>query len=173
MMQRRMRRFLLSAVALPLSVLGCTAAVELPGPERDLPAERALLLETDRALAAAYATSATPLDTIFASFTEDARVLAPDLPMAEGWEASRAVFARLEALPGYSLEYSPSLAEVGSAADLGYTLGTYRMTLPDGDGGLVEIRGKYLSLWRRQADGRWKIAVDVFNADGPPVPVRE
>ena len=62
---------------------------------------------------------------------------------------------------------------VGSAADLGYTIGTYHMQLPDGDGSVVEIDGKYLSVWKRQPDGRWKIAVDMFNSDGPPVPVAE
>ena len=168
-----MRQFLLFvAVILPLT-LGCTAAVETTGQDIDLEAERALLLETDRTQAEAYSTSETPLDTIFASFTDDARVLAPDIPMAEGWEASRAVFAKLEALPGYSLKWSPAIADVGGAADLGYTIGTYHMKLPGSDGSIVEIDGKYLSIWKRQPDGNWKIAVDMFNTDGPPVPATE
>lgn len=116
--------FMLVAVIL-LSTLGCTSAVETSGQVIDLEAERTLLLETDRTQAEAYSTSDTPLDTIFASFADDARVLAPGMPMAEGWEASRAVFAELEALPGYSLEYSPGIADVGAGADLGYTIGTY------------------------------------------------
>jgi len=148
-----------------LVTVGCSPAMKTSGRDIDL--------EADRSLAAAYSTSETPLDTIFASFTDDARVLAPDIPIAVGWEACRALFAELEALPGYSLEYHPSLAEVGGAADLGYTIGTYHMTLPDGDGNIVEIDGKYLSLWKRQPDGSWKIAVDVFNANGPPTPAAE
>ncbi len=168
-----MRQLLVFVAVILLLTLGCTAVVDTSGHDIDLEAERALLLETDRTLAEAYSTSETPLDTIFASFTDDARVLAPDIPMAEGWEASRAVFAKLEALPGYSLKYSPVLADVGGAADLGYTIGTYHMTLPDSDGNIVEINGKYLSLWKRQPDGNWKIAVDMFNADGPPVPANE
>ncbi len=162
----------LVAVILVLT-LCCTAAVENSGQELDLEAERTLLLETDRALSEAHSTSDTPLDTVFASFADDVRVLAPDVPIAHGWEASRAVFAKLEALPGYSLTWSPTLANVGGAADLGYTIGTYHMKLPDSDGKIVEIDGKYLSLWKRQPDGNWKIAVDMFNADGPPVPANE
>jgi len=153
--------------------LGCPAAVDTSGQDIDLEAERALLLETDRTQAEAYSTSETPLDTIFASFADDARVLAPDIPMAEGWDASRAVFAKLAALPGYSLKVSPALADVGGVADLGYTIGTYHMTLPGSDGSIVEIDGKYVSIWKRQSDGSWKIAVDMFNADGPPVPATE
>ncbi len=168
-----MRQLLVLEAVILLLTLGCTEAVETSGKDTDLEAERALLLETDRRLAETYSTSETPLDTIFASFTDDARVLAPDIPMAEGWEASRAVFAKLEALPGYSLKYSPVIADVGGAADLGYTIGTYHMKLPDSDGSIVEISGKYLSLWKRQPDGKWKIAVDMFNADGPPVPANK
>ncbi len=168
-----MRQLLVLVAVILLLTLGCTAAVETSGQDIDLEAERALLLETDRTQAEAYSTSETPLDTIFASFTDDARVLAPGIPMAEGWEASRAVFATLEALPGYSLEYSPAIADVGGAADLGYTIGTYHMKLPGSDGSIVEIDGKYLSIWKRQPDGNWKIAVDMFNTDGPPVPATE
>ena len=168
-----MRQSLTLVAVILLLTLGCTAAVENSGQELDLEAERTLLLETDRALAEAHSTSDTPLDTVFASFADDVRVLAPDIPIAQGWEASRAVFAKLEALPGYSLKWSPTLANVGGAADLGYTIGTYHMKLPDSDGNLVEIDGKYLSLWKRQPDGNWKIAVDMFNTDGPPAPATE
>jgi len=168
-----MRQLLVLLAVSLLLTLGCTAAVETSEQGIDLEAERALLLETDRTQAEAYSTSETPLDTIFASFTDDARVLAPDIPMAEGWEASRAVFAKLEALPGYSLEYSPAIADVGGGADLGYTIGTYHMELPGSDGSIAEIDGKYLTIWKRQPDGNWKVAADMFNADGPPVPATE
>lgn len=168
-----MRQLIVLVAVILLLTLGCTSAVETSGQEIDLEAERAVLLEKDRTQSEAYSTSETPLDTIFASFTDDARVLAPGIPMAEGWEASREVFAKLEALPGYSLEYSPAIADVGGAADLGYTIGTYHMTLPGSDGSIAEIDGKYLTIWKRQSDGNWKVAVDMFNADGPPVPATE
>ena len=35
------------------------------------------------------------------------------------------------------------------------------------DGDRVDISGKYLSIWSRQPDGGWKIAVEMFNADVP------
>lgn len=168
-----MRQFLVLVPAILLVTLGCTAAVDTSGQDIDLQAERALLLETDRAQAEAYSTSENPVDTIFASFADDSRVLAPGIPMAEGWEASRAVFEALQALPGYSLEYSPSTAEVGGAADLGYTIGTYHMTLPGSDGSITDVDGKYLTIWKRQPDGKWKVAVDMFNTNGPPVPASE
>ena len=168
-----MRQLLVLVFAIPLSALACDAVTETTIQQVDLEAERTALMEKDRKLSELYTTGESPLDTFFASFADDGRVLAPSMPMVEGWEASRAVFAELEELPGYSLEYSPQMAEIGGAADLGYTIGTYHMTVPDSDGRLSEIEGKYMTIWRRQPDGKWKVAVDMFNADGPPVPVNK
>ncbi len=28
--------------------------------------------------------------------------------------------------------------------------------------------GKYLTAWRKQADGEWKVTADIFNEDAPP-----
>ena len=65
-----MRQLLVFVAVILLLTLGCTAAVETSGQNIDLEAERALLLEADRTQAEAYSTSETPLDTIFASFTD-------------------------------------------------------------------------------------------------------
>ena len=47
------------------------------------------------------------------------------------------------------------------------------MILPDSTGQLVATDGKYLTVWRRQDNGAWKMEVDMFNANGPPVRVNE
>jgi ketosteroid isomerase-like protein len=48
-----------------------------------------------------------------------------------------------------------------------------RLKLPGSNGSIAEIDGKYLTIWKRQPDGNWTVAVDMFNADGPPVPATE
>ena len=90
------------------------------------------------------------------------------MPMARGKEASMAIFAAQAALPGYSLRWKAEIAEVGGAADLGYTIGPYRMEFQDPEGNPVVIDGKFLTIWKRQPDGSWKTAVDMFNENGPP-----
>jgi len=160
-----MRQLLMvTAVSLFLAI-GCAPAAGPPVQELDLQAERAALLEADRGVFEAYSTSDTPLDTLFTFFTDDAIVLPPDAPMARGKEESRAVFAALEAMPGYSLTWSASMADVGGVADLGYTIGTYHMAFQDPGGNPVEIDGKFMTVWKKQPDGTWKIAVDMFNAN--------
>jgi ketosteroid isomerase-like protein len=55
-----------------------------------------------------------------------------------------------------------------ASGDIGYTLGHWETVLrtPVGDSTLG--RGHYVTLWRRQPDGTWKVALDIGNqAEGP------
>jgi ketosteroid isomerase-like protein len=40
------------------------------------------------------------------------------------------------------------------------------MSIPQ-DGGRKQDRGKYLTVWKRQGDGAWKIAADAWSSDLP------
>jgi len=41
------------------------------------------------------------------------------------------------------------------------------MTAPDDNGKSSIDRGKYVAVWKKQADGNWKVAVDTWNTDLP------
>lgn len=134
-------------------------------------AQATALMEVDRAMAEAESTSGSPLDAFMTHTTDDVIALAPDVPMARGKEATRAVFAEMYAMPGFSLTWTPSMADM--SGDLGYTIGSYHMEFQDSEGQPLAVDGKYMTVWEQQADGTWKVAVDMFNANGPPEPVEE
>ncbi len=138
-------------------------------PAVDLAAERTALLNADRAWAAAYAQSASPPDAFIAQLVDDAYLLPPDAPLTQGKDAIREVVAELEGMPGFSVTWEANAADVGSGGDLGYTIGTYEMKM-DGPDGPMAIVGKYITVWKKQADGTWMVAADMFNANGPPTP---
>lgn len=165
-----MRQVLAVTAGSLILTLGCAPADAPPTQDLDLEAERTSLMEADRALFEAYSTSDSPADTLAALAATDAVVLAPDLPMARTKDEIRAVFTALEEMPGYSLTWSPSTATVGGAGDLGYTIGTYHLGFESPEGIPLEVDGKYLTVWKKQPDGGWKLAVDMFNADGVPTP---
>lgn len=62
---------------------------------------------------------------------------------------------------GARFHWAPDTAVVAASGDLGYTLGRYRIM---GDGAQAADtvgRGHYVTVWQKQSDGSWKIAVDI------------
>ena len=37
----------------------------------------------------------------------------------------------------------------------------------------VADRGKFVEVWKKQADGKWKVVADIFNSDLPAAPPGE
>lgn len=159
---------LLAATPCLILIVGCASSSGGASRRPDLLEEREALMVADRAMFEAEVSSESPVDAFLTFCLDDARLLPPGAPMASGKDEIRAVMAALHELPGYSLEWSPVTAGVGGAGDLGYTIGTYRMEYRDPGGDPVVIDGKYLTVWKRQPDGGWMVAVDMFNANQAP-----
>lgn len=60
----------------------------------------------------------------------------------------------------YTLTWQPHNAVVASGADLGYTYGIYSFQPAAGD---TTIYGTYVSIWKKQKDGKWKFVLDTGN----------
>ena len=61
---------------------------------------------------------------------------------------------------GDKLEWEPEFARVSAGGDLGYTFGTWEYVTA---GTTDVLRGKYVTIWKRQADGAWKAVFDGGN----------
>jgi ketosteroid isomerase-like protein len=82
---------------------------------------------------------------------------------------SREVMSKQPPWPeGTSLTWKPVKADMAASGDLGYTYGNYVFTSKNKDGKLVTNYGKYTSIWKKQRDGQWKVAVDVGNSSPDP-----
>jgi len=64
------------------------------------------------------------------------------------------------------LTWSPVGADISTSGDLGYTWGRYEFHSKAKDGSEKIERGKYMTIWKMQDDGSWKVAVDMGNT-GP------
>lgn len=101
-------------------------------------------------------------------------VLPADGPVAKGPTAIRELFAPLFADPGFEITWAPTGTEVASSGDFGYTFGDWRTSMPTagGEGGEVsQSEGKYVTVWQRDQDGRWRVIVDIGNSRQVPVQV--
>lgn len=100
---------------------------------------------------------------VVALYTDDTRILPPNAAMGQGSDAVSASFGELI---DAGLTARLDTIEITSAGDIGYHVGTYALSAPDGT---VVDQGKFMESWR-QVNGEWKIANDIWNSDSPPAP---
>jgi ketosteroid isomerase-like protein len=96
-------------------------------------------------------------------YAEDAIELPSNQAAVQGKSAIQAWMA---AYPPFS-NFQEESMEIEGQADLAYDRGTYSMTLTPAGATPILDRGKYLTIWRKQADGTWKVVRDTFSSDLP------
>ncbi len=97
------------------------------------------------------------LDALYAP---DAKFMAPNGPTVVGIDN---IEATLKQFPPFNIDFTITHAE--GSGDLVVLTPTYIMTAPDGS---PMDEGKSIEVWKKQADGSWKIAYDMFNSSLPP-----
>jgi len=146
----KLRNF--AALVLVLTVVACAPAGSKPSPEIAAASER-----WEQAL------NSGDVEAIVALYTDDARLLPPNMELQQGHDGVRASF---EGMVAAGLKGQLDSTEALVAGDIGYRLGTYVLTAPDGT---VADRGKYIETWKNDG-GEWKISNDIWNSDLPPPP---
>ena len=156
------RLALVLVVGLVVSLVGQQAVNAQPDTRA---ADERAIRETD--VAWSKAAEAKDLERMLAFFTDDASELSPNAPIATGKAALRNAWSGYFALPGFAVSWRPIKVEASRGGDLGYSIGTYEQTTRDRAGKSVVERGKYVTIWKKQADGSWKVFADIFNSDLP------
>ena len=100
---------------------------------------------------------------VAATYTDDAVLMPPNGPSVEGRANIQTFF---ESFPPLS-EFNLSNVETTGRGDLAYVRGTYKMTIAPEGRDTFGDSGKYLEIRRKQADGSWLIARDMFSSDLP------
>ena len=121
-----------------------------------------------RALRQAFnvAQRAGDVDRIVAFYTDDAVVLGPDEPTTSGIAAIRAATA--EFYQSSEWNSSEPIEDLAVQGDWAFTRTTWTSTQTDrSTGAVIDVSGKAVHVYRRQPDGAWKIAVDIYNFDAP------
>ncbi len=84
--------------------------------------------------------------------------------LLRGREAIRGEMEPLLGDPATDLRWRPLVAEASAAGDLGYTIGAWDFVeRREGAAPAVAARGRYLTVWRQQPDGGWKVVADIGN----------
>ena len=98
-------------------------------------------------------------------YADDATVMLPNEPAIHGMDAIKAVFTPMMQDPSFSFSFSTDKVEVSGV--LAYTQGALTLQTTGRDGKPIRDTGKYLTVWKKQSDGSWKVIEDIFNSDLP------
>lgn len=136
--------------------LGGIAAFAQPAAVR---AAEAAILQADRAFNQAVADG--DRDRFAALIAPDATFNGGSPDEVRGRDAIVASWEPFFAAGGPRLSWRPTEAHVLVGADLGVTIGSVVRRVTGPDGRTVERRGQYLTTWRKQADGGWRVVADL------------
>jgi len=121
------------------------------------------LLERDSQWVAAA--ECRDVERILEFWTDDAIVYPPGLPPIVGKAALRSYVQSSLAIPGFRITWTSSDARVSPDGQLAYLLSQNAITAPAAAGQLTTTRGRGITVWRRESDGEWRCAVDIWNAE--------
>src|SRR5947199_8370139 len=82
-------------------------------------------------------------------------------------EAIRKVWQDLVAGPGLAIRWKTTKVEGAKSGDLDCLSGTYALMMNDASGKPVSDHGKYVEVWEKRANGKWKCGTDIWNSDLP------
>jgi ketosteroid isomerase-like protein len=153
----------LLGLMLILLTVGCNSGPQ-PAPDTRA-ADEALIRRADADWAKAAQTK--QVDAWVAFYADDATVLPPNDKTASDKQSIRKATSDLLGLPGLAITWQPTKIEVARSGDLAYDYGTYELVSNDASGNPTTERGKYLEVWKKQADGNWKCTVDAWSPDLP------
>lgn len=67
--------------------------------------------------------------------------------------------------PGAGLELLPLGVEVARSGDLAWEHGIYEFATSDKTGKTATENGTYVTVWKKQRDGAWKVVGDIHNTN--------
>jgi uncharacterized protein (TIGR02246 family) len=106
-----------------------------------------------------------------AHYSDDAILMTPGMDAMSGRDAIQKGVQGLVADPALSLKFEATKVDVASSGDLGYTRGTYTMTMTDPKSKkVINDHGSYVTDYRKQADGSWKAVADIVTSEVPMPP---
>lgn len=140
--------------------LGLGSQLAFGAPDNQSAAKALVALDTEWSKAAV----AKDTDRVVSFYAEDAVAYPPNEPISVGRAAARQVWGRYFSEPTFQISRKTTAS--GAEKSLGWTSGTYEDSYKGPDGKVVLEKGKYVCIWRKGADGKWKAIRDIWNSDG-------
>jgi ketosteroid isomerase-like protein len=147
-------------ILVPLALAACSTA-----PSVDMAAEQQAVAAASDSIMAAE--SARDIDAVMAFYADDAIMHMEGMPETTGKDKLRAVYLSFmndSTILSFSGTRSGLEMAPGGGMALDHGINRFQVQGPNGP---TEVLGKYIAVWRKQADG-WKVAAVAATNDAPP-----
>ena len=114
---------------------------------------------------AALASEGVDIDRILSYWSDDAVVFAPGCPPIIGKIALRGYVEDSFRIPGFKISWKSREVHFSPDLKLAYMFGENSVAM-NGSNGTITTKGHAITIWRREPDGQWRCAVDIWN-EGP------
>ena len=129
----------------------------------DLATERERILRRD-AEWSEHASQGRDVERIISYWADDAIVLPPGLPAIIGKAALREYVTDSLKIPGFKISWIANDVAMSPDGQLAYMFARNAVTMNDPNGIPVTHEGRTVTIWRRESDGEWRCAVDIWNS---------
>jgi len=106
---------------------------------------------------------------LIANYADDAVLMMPNEEAWRGRDGLDKGFTGFLSQVSFK-DGAATTGDVMVAGDLAVETGTFAWTLQPKSGPEIKDKGKYVTVWKRQADATWKIVRDINNTDLPAKP---
>ena len=160
---RRRRRYPLLCLGLCLAGLACA-----PPADRVDAVDEQAVRDTLAVLAAQFSQAYMDgdVDAMMTLYTDDAVVFPGNSEYLQGQEALRRYWALPEGRRITHHKITP--VEVEVSGDMASDFGHYEVSGVNGEQAWGPSHGKYLIVWKRGDDGRWRMHLDMWNSRPSP-----
>jgi len=95
----------------------------------------------------------------------DAVLMQEGMPTIRGSDEARKFVEGAFSTPGFKISWEPIEAHVSASGDMGYIIERSRVTEPGAGGKRETHEMRAVTVWRKDANGDWRNAVDISNAE--------
>ena len=108
-------------------------------------------------------------DKAVAFYADDAVSMPPNMEPLKGKAAIEQWMKQMNAsgMKVTACEFKTS--DYGIDGTVAYDYGTYAMTVEVPGMGVMNDKGTYIWIWKKQADGAWKLSAETWNSSNPPM----
>jgi ketosteroid isomerase-like protein len=110
-------------------------------------------------------------DKLMSYYEDDALEMAPNMAVMKGKDAIRAFQNSMSKMGMKFNAVTFETSDLQAGGKVAYEIGSYDMTITMAPMGEMKDNGKYIALWRQQADGAWKVHAEMWSSNQPPPPM--